>query len=185
MTVGERDPAATGDWPLGRLIRPAVKRFRSERAVVQKSKDMGPDFEFSRGTLRNYSNGFREDGVGGDSLVVSPDTVRRIAAVLELDPREALDAAGLHYEAERQPPPRTKADVPLDSKEVTAAKLATLPYSDRLALQHIIDSLVAAHADTQAPETQTVITSVPGGEAWEGHESSAGYGTKSTENARG
>ncbi len=177
MTNGERDPADSGNSSLSELFRQAMKDqgWRSETAVAAKSAEMGDDYKFSRQTLRNYLFGHREGGDG--QLAVNPDLVRRIAAVLQIDPREALHAAGLHHEAERHPPSRTKADAPLDSKEVTADKLATLPYADRLALQHIIDSLVAAHADAPTPGGQAVITSVPGGEAWRGRRSSAGSGT--------
>lgn len=170
MTDGERDPAASDDWPLGRLIRQAMQGYRSERAVVMKSEGMGPDFKFSRGTLRNYANGFREDGVGGESLVVSADTVRRIAAVLELDPREALLAAGLTAEADLHLPKPATAP-PLDSAEVLAKKVLGLGYPQRVALQTIVDSLIER---TDGPERRTQVTSVQGGEAWRGVRSSDG-----------
>jgi hypothetical protein len=180
MTDRERDPAESDDWPLGRMIRTAMQG-RSENSIAELSKAMGEDYRFSRGTLRHYTYGFREDP-SKPELKVVPDTVRRIAAVLELDPREALHAAGLHHEAERQPP-RTKVDAPLDTKEELADKLERLPFADRQALQRIIDSLVAK---TETPEQQTQIVSVSGGKVWRGHQSSPGSGTQvPVEEARG
>lgn len=173
MNVGERDPAASDDWPLGKLIRPAVKKFRSERAVVTKAREMGPDYEFSRGTLRNYTNGFREDGVGGERLVVAADTVRRIAAVLELDPREALAAAGLSGEAERHVPKSATAP-PLDSAEVLAKKVVSLDYDKRAALQTIVDSLIDRTDGQPVVERAPRVVSTQGGEAWTGARSSDG-----------
>lgn len=174
MTDGERDPADSDNWPLGKMISLAMQG-RSENSIATLSASMGPDYKISRQTLRNYRFGHRESNDG--PLIPNADLVRRIAAVLELDPREALRAAGLSDEAERHPP-RTKVEAPLDTTEVLADKVATLPFAIRQSLQHIIDSLVAAHADTPTPKKQAVITSVPGGQAWRGHRSSAGSGTR-------
>lgn len=183
MTDRERDPAESDDWPLGRMIRTAMQG-RSENSIAERSKAMGPDYKISRGTLRNYTYGFREDP-SNPELTVVPDTVRRIAAVLDLDPREALHAAGLHHEAERQPP-RTKVDAPLDTKEELADKVERLPFADRQALQRIIDSLVARTESPETPEVRTQIVSVQGGKAWRGIRSSPGSGTPtSAEEARG
>ena len=171
MTDGERDPAASGGWPLGELIRPAVKMFRSERAVVARAKEMGPDYEFSRGTLRNYTNGFREDGVGGETLVVSADTVRRIAAVLDIDPREALEAAGLPTAAASHPP-RPATAPPLDSAEVLAKKVVSLDYDKRAALQTIVDAFVDRTVGQLGEERAPRVVATQGGEAWTGYRSS-------------
>jgi hypothetical protein len=180
MTDRERDPAESDDWPLGRMIRQAMQG-RSENSIATLSASRGPDYKISRNTLRNYTYGFREDSANPE-LTVVPDTVRRIAAVLDLDPREALHAAGLHHEAERQPP-QTRVDAPLDTAEELANKLKLLRFADRQALQQIIDSLVAK---TEAPEKQAQIVSVPGAKAWKGHRSSPGSGTQvPVEEARG
>lgn len=168
MTDGERDPAESDDWPLGEMIRQAIAG-RSENSIAELAKSMGPDYVFSRPTLRNYMFGFRESG---GPLRVTADTVRRIAAVLGLDPRAALTAAGLPEEAEREAPPKARAGAPLDTTEVLAKKISELPYEDRAAFQRLIDSIVSRDP---APE-RTTITSTPGGQAWQGHRSAGGRG---------
>jgi len=181
MTDRERDPADSGDWPLGKLFRQAMQG-RSVNAIATLSATLGPDYKFSRNTLQHYLDGRRTDEQG--ALAVTADTVRRIAAVLDVDPREALHAAGLHIEAERQPP-RGKPDAPLDSAKELAEKVVLLDLDDRVAVQRIIDSLAAKAADPR-PEKQVRIASVSGGEAWVGHRSSEGSGSRApAEEARG
>lgn len=174
MTDRERDPADSGDWPLGKLIRQAMQG-RSVNAIATLSLTLGPDYKFSRNTLQHYLDGRRTDGQGG--LVVTADTVRRIAAVLDVDPREALRAAGLHAEAERQPP-RGKPDAPLDSAKELAEKVVLLDLDDRMAVQRIIDSLAGKTMVTRPEESlrqgHVEIVSVPGGETWSGVRASAG-----------
>ncbi len=168
MTDRERDPADSGHWPLGELIRRAMQG-RSENSVAELSKSMGEDYRFARQTLRHYTFGIREDG---STLKVTANTVRRIAAVLEIDVREALRAAGLPDDEVERTPPRGKPGAPLDSVEVLAKKLAVLRYEDRAAFQQLLDSLVGRDA---IPERST-ITSTPGGRAWQGHRSAGGRG---------
>lgn len=181
MTDRERDPAESGDWPLGKLIRQAMQG-RSENSIAKLSETMGPDYKFARTTLRHYTYGVREDSQG--PLVVKADTVRRIAAVLDIDPREALHAAGLHHEADRQPP-RTKVDAPLDTKEELAEKVERLPFADRQAVQQIVDSLIAANTDKSATQKRVTITAVSGGEAWRGHRAAGDHDGVPVHEARG
>lgn len=184
MTDRERDPAESDDWPLGKLFRQAMQG-RTENAIAKLSETLGPDYKFSRNTLRHYLDGRRSDGQG--ELAVTADTVRRIAAVLDVDPREALHAAGLHHAADHFPP-RGPLDAPLDSAEELAEKVTLLGLDDRVALQQIIDSLAAKTMRTHPEESsrQTQIVSVPGGETWSGVQSSDGAGThQPAEEARG
>jgi hypothetical protein len=177
MTDGERDPAESDLWPLGKMIRRAMLGWKSYNAVAKRSAEMGPDYEFSRFTLRNYADGRRQDG---GALVVTADMVRRIAAVLELDPREALEAAGITAEADRHPP-RSLLGAPLDTPEVIAGKLRQLLYEEQAAVQTIVNGLIAARTggqpepDVEPAEEHVRVVSSDGGAAWRGHKSFDGH----------